>query len=76
MLKLIVICIGVIIIISTLIDKDPMNILTGLGASAAILMLVFKDTIMGLVAGYNFQPIICFVRVTGLLCLNMGLTVR
>ena len=63
MLKLIVICIGVIIIISTLIDKDPMNILTGLGASAAILMLVFKDTIMGLVAGYNFQPIICFVRV-------------
>ena len=55
MLKLIVICIGVIIIISTLIDKDPMNILTGLGASAAILMLVFKDTIMGLVAGVQLS---------------------
>ena len=53
MLKLIVICVGVIIIISTLIDKDPVNILTGLGASAAILMLVFKDTIMGLVAGVH-----------------------
>ena len=47
MLKLIVICIGVIIIISTLIDKDPMNILTGLGASAAILMLVFKIPLWG-----------------------------
>ena len=51
MMKLIVICVGAIIIISTLIDKDPVKILTGLGASAAILTLVFKDTIMGLVAG-------------------------
>lgn len=51
MIKLVVICIGVIIIVSTLIDKDPVKILTGLGASAAILTLVFKDTIMGLVAG-------------------------
>lgn len=51
MLKLVVICIGTIIVISTLIDKDPLNILAGLGASAAILTLVFKDTIMGLVAG-------------------------
>lgn len=32
-----------------------MNILTGLGASAAILMLVFKDTIMGLVAGVQLS---------------------
>lgn len=51
MLKLVVICIGTIIVISTLIDRDPLNILAGLGASAAILTLVFKDTIMGLVAG-------------------------
>ena len=42
MIKLIVICVGVIIIVSTLIDKDPVNILTGLGASAAILMLVLQ----------------------------------
>ena len=55
MIKLIVICVGVIIIVSTLIDKDPVNILTGLGASAAILMLVFKDTIMGLVAGVQLS---------------------
>ena len=51
MLKLIVVSIGSIIIVSTLIDKDPIAILTGLGAGTAILMLVFQDTIKGLVAG-------------------------
>ena len=51
MIKLIVVCVGVIIIISELIDKDPVAILTGLGAGTAILMLVFQDTIKGLVAG-------------------------
>lgn len=55
MLKLIVICVGVIIVISELLDKDPMNIIAGFGASAAILMLVFKDTIMGLVAGVQLS---------------------
>lgn len=43
--------IGGIIIISVLIDKSPMVLLTGLGASAAILLLVFKDSIMGFVSG-------------------------
>ena len=51
MLKLAVICIGSIIIVSTLIDKNPIAILTGLGAGTAILMLVFQDTIKGFVAG-------------------------
>ena len=51
MLKLVVICIGVIVIVSTLLDKRTTAILTGLGAGAAILMWVFKDTIKGLVAG-------------------------
>ncbi len=54
-LKLVVICIGAIIIISTLIDKNPAIILTGLGAGAAILMLVFQDTIKGLVAGIQLM---------------------
>ena len=47
MIKLIVICIGTIIIISTLIGQNPGVILTGLGAGTAILMLVFQDTIKG-----------------------------
>ncbi len=51
MVKLVAICVGVIVIISTLLDKSPIAILTGLGAGAAILMLVFQDTIKGLVAG-------------------------
>ena len=51
MLKLVVVCIGGIIIISTIINKSPLAILTGLGAGTAILMLVFQDTIKGLVAG-------------------------
>ena len=55
MLKIVVICVGVIIVISELADKDPMNIIAGFGASAAILMLVFKDTIMGLVAGVQLS---------------------
>lgn len=55
MLKLVVICVGVIIVISELLDKNPMNVIAGFGASAAILMLVFKDTIMGLVAGVQLS---------------------
>lgn len=55
MLKLVVICVGIIIVISALVDKDPMKIIAGFGASAAILMLVFKDTIMGLVAGVQLS---------------------
>ena len=51
MLKILIICIGIIIVTSIVIDKDPTKLLAGLGASAAVLMLVFKDSIMGLVAG-------------------------
>ena len=55
MLKLVVVCIGAIVVISTLIDKNPMAILTGLGAGTAILMLVFQDSIKGLVAGIQLM---------------------
>lgn len=55
MLKIVAICVAIIIIISLLIDKNPIIILSGLGASAAILMLIFKDTIVGLVAGVQLS---------------------
>ena len=55
MLKILSICVGLIIIVSLLIDKNPVYILSGLGASAAVLMLVFKDTIVGLVAGVQLS---------------------
>ena len=50
MFKLIVIGVGVIIGLSILVGKTPIVILSALGASAAVLMLVFQDTILGLVA--------------------------
>ena len=43
--------IGIIIITATLIGKSPAALLTGLGASAAVLMLIFKDSILGFVSG-------------------------
>lgn len=55
MLKIVVICVTIIIIVSILIDRNPGYILTALGASAAVLMLVFKDMIMGLVAGVQLS---------------------
>lgn len=51
----IVIGIGTILIISILIDKSPTLLLTGLGASAAVLMLIFKDSILGLVSGVQLS---------------------
>ncbi len=50
MLKLVAIGVGVISALSLLAGKTPLAILTAIGASAAVLMLVFKDTILGLVA--------------------------
>ena len=50
-LKIIVIFFAVIAIVSIVIDRSPLHLLAGLGATSAVLMLVFKDTISGLVAG-------------------------
>lgn len=55
MVKVIVICISVILVIGVLLDKDFTTLIAGLGASAAVLMLVFKDTILGLVAGIQLS---------------------
>ncbi|MBD5174607.1 MAG: mechanosensitive ion channel [Bacteroidales bacterium] len=55
MLKLIMIALGVIVCISVLIGRSPVAILTALGASAAVLSLVFKDTILGLVASIQLS---------------------
>ena len=47
--------VGGIIIVSVLINKSPTTLFAGLGASAAILMLIFKDTILGFVAGIQLS---------------------
>jgi len=48
-------CIIAIIIIGELVGESPLAIITGLGAFAAVLMLVFKDTILGFVAGIHIS---------------------
>lgn len=50
-LKILAIFIAVIVVVGILINRSPMTLLAGLGATSAVLMLVFKDTIDGLVAG-------------------------
>lgn len=55
MINLVAIGIGIILIISILIDQNAATILAGLGASAAVLMLIFKDSILGLVAGVQLS---------------------
>lgn len=47
--------ISVIVIGSVILDKSPMALLTGLGAFAAALMLIFKDSILGFVAGVQLS---------------------
>lgn len=48
-------CIAAILIISILINRSPTILLTGIGASAAVMMLIFKDSILGLVAGVQLS---------------------
>ena len=47
--------VAVIIIVSIAIDRSPMLIISGLGAMTAVLLLVFKDPILGFVAGIQLS---------------------
>lgn len=44
-------CMAAIVATSLLLGRSPLHLLAGLGASAAIIMLIFKDTILGFVSG-------------------------
>lgn len=50
--KIIVILVAAIVIISILTNKSPLYLIGGLGAFAAVLMLIAKDSIMGFVGGF------------------------
>jgi len=47
--------VSAILIFATLLDRDPFALLGALGALTAVLMLVFKDTILGLVASIQIS---------------------
>jgi len=53
--KILVFSVGAILIISTVIGRSPIFLLSGLGAIAAILLLVFKDSILGFVASIQLS---------------------
>ena len=53
--QIVVYLLGAVIIVSLLIDKSPLVLLSGFGAMTAVLLLVFKDTILGLVASLQLS---------------------
>ncbi|MEM1022392.1 MAG: mechanosensitive ion channel domain-containing protein [Myxococcota bacterium] len=48
--QIVISAIGIIVLISTVLDQSPWGILSGLGAATAVLLLVFRDTILSFVA--------------------------
>ncbi|MEO0574618.1 MAG: mechanosensitive ion channel family protein [Pseudomonadota bacterium] len=55
--KLALYCVAAILVISALIDKSPLILLSGFGAMTAVLLLVFKDTILSLVASVQLSSL-------------------
>lgn len=49
-LKIVIYAVAVLLMIATMLDRSPLILLSGLGALAAVLMLVFQDTLLSLVA--------------------------
>ncbi|MEH6498715.1 MAG: mechanosensitive ion channel family protein [Pseudoalteromonas distincta] len=54
-IKIVIYALATILIIATLIDRSPLILLSGLGAMAAVLMLIFQDTILSLVASVQIS---------------------
>ena len=54
-IKLFIYIVAGILIVSIILNKSPWGFLTGLGAMTAIILLVFKDTILGLVASVQIS---------------------
>lgn len=53
--KIVIIIIGTILVIANLMGKNPAILLSGIGALSAVFMLVFKDSLLGLVAGVQLS---------------------
>ncbi len=50
-LRVLMLFVAGVVVVAILLGKNPMTLFAGLGATSAVLMLVFKDTILGLAAG-------------------------
>jgi miniconductance mechanosensitive channel len=54
-IKIIIFMVVIIIVVAYFVGESPVVILTGLGALSAVIMLIFKDSILGLVAGFQMS---------------------
>ena len=55
LLKIVIYAVAVILMIAALFDRSPLILLSGLGAMAAVLMLIFQDTLLSLVASVQIS---------------------
>lgn len=55
LVKIILWIIAIIVMVGIILDKSPGSLLAGLGAFSAVLMLIFKDNILGVVAGVQLS---------------------
>ncbi len=53
--KIVVFAFALVVMVATLIDRSPLLLLSGFGAMSAVMMLVFKDTILSLVASVQLS---------------------
>ncbi len=54
-IKLVVLLVAIVLIIAVLIDRSPLILLSGIGAMAAVLLLIFQDTLLSLVASVQIN---------------------
>ncbi|MBS7325946.1 MAG: mechanosensitive ion channel family protein [Thiopseudomonas sp.] len=54
-IKIVLFALATLLIIATLIDRSPLILFSGLGAMAAVLMLIFQDTLLSLVASVQIS---------------------
>lgn len=54
-IKIVIYAVATILIIAALVDRSPLILLSGLGAMAAVLMLIFQDTLLSLVASVQIS---------------------
>lgn len=55
LIKLFLYTVAVVVVVSVLVGKSPEHLIVGLGAFAAVLLLIFKDSILGFVAGIQLM---------------------
>jgi miniconductance mechanosensitive channel len=53
--RIVLVVVAGVLVVATLVERSPVLLLSGLGAMAAVLMLVFKDTLLSLVASVQLS---------------------